>query len=301
MSSMTGGLNRFARAEDVLTKRRLIVAIAHTALALLLALAVTLLIRRFSGNFHRPLRAAAIVLAAAFLELATLGIRQLFRNPDLRDSLLSTEYLVLSTQYFARVVNGGKSFPPKPTRFRLSPIDFLTTAAPLLILAALSMPGTSPVGLLTAWLVIISGETAQRLPRFRSRLADFSAQQPSPGQMPAGCVLPTDEIMEPEIPPGLVQQVTRVVEGGRESIHGLLKAEVAANDRLAIVHIAFCPPLAERPELSAHALDCDDAEIRLTQVESFGARLEARLPAILDTPRSVIIEILGSAKASQCS
>ena len=111
----------------------------------------------------------------------------------------------------------------------------------------------------------------------------------------------TEEVAEPEIPQGLVQQMMRVVEDGCESIHGLVKADVAANDRLAIIHIAFCPPLGERPELSAHALDCDDAEIRLTQVESFGARLEARLPAVSDAPRSLIIEILGSAKVSPYS
>jgi hypothetical protein len=297
---MTGALDQRLGAGDDSTWHRLVAAIAHTALAILLALAAVFLLRRLSGRFHQALSAAAIVLAAALLELATFGIRQLFRNPDWRDSLLSTEYLVLSTQYFARVVNFGKSFPSMPTRFRLSPLDFLTTAAPLLILAALSLPGTSPLGLVIAWLIILGGEVSQRLPLFRSRLTNLSAQHPSPDQLPVGCV-PADEITEPEIPPGLIQQVTRVVEDGRESIHGLVKVDVEANDRLAIVHIAFCPPLCDRPELSAHALDCDDAEIRITQAESFGARVEARLPATLDTPRSFIIELLGSAKASPCS
>jgi hypothetical protein len=109
------------------------------------------------------------------------------------------------------------------------------------------------------------------------------------------------EAEEPEIPEGLVQQVTRVLEGERESIHALVRAEIAAHDRLSVVHLAFCPPLAARPELTAHAVDADDAEVRITQAEAFGARIEVRLPKVDKSARSVMIEVLGSVIARQGS
>lgn len=71
------------------------------------------------------------------------------------------------------------------------------------------------------------------------------------------------------------------------------------NDRLAIIHLAFCPPLAERPELTAHALDMDEADVRITQAETFGARLEVRLPAVAQAERSFLIEVLGSAATAK--
>jgi len=103
------------------------------------------------------------------------------------------------------------------------------------------------------------------------------------------------EETEVEIPIGLVQQVTRVREEGRESIHALVQAEIAAGDRMAVVHLAFCPPLEATPELTAHAVEAEDAEVKLTQAETFGARIEVRLGAAVKEPCGVIVEVIGAA------
>jgi hypothetical protein len=299
MSSTAGAVNR-APLINELTNRQLVVFVAHTALALLLAIATILLLRRLGGGFIQPLGPTAIILAALFVECAAIWIRRLYQSPELCDSILRTQYSVVSTRYLKRSAMRVRLFFSVPHLVLVSPVGLATTAAVLAIAIALSIRGTSPASLVIAWFIIVGGEIIQRIPRSRSLPAGSSPQQPSLDQMPAAEVS-TDELSEPEIPPGLVQQLTRVVEDGRESIHGLLKADIAANDRLAIVHIAFCPPLGERPELAANAVDCDDVEIRITQVESFGARLEARLPAMSESPRSLMIEILGSSTANQCS
>ena len=76
-------------------------------------------------------------------------------------------------------------------------------------------------------------------------------------------------------------------------LHALVRADVAAHDRISVIHLALCPPLGARPELMAHSLDAENAETRITQIESFGARIEVRLPRAEAEARSVMIEVLG--------
>jgi len=49
--------------------------------------------------------------------------------------------------------------------------------------------------------------------------------------------------------------------------------------------------------LTAHALDDADAEVRVTQVETFGARLEARFTQASNEARRIIVEVIGSSIA----
>jgi hypothetical protein len=219
-------------------------AIWLTILALACGLSLFLTWRRLVGALVQPPAGAALVCAAFALAISAA----LLRRAAPRDS--------------------GREI-----------VSFLPGVVAVLLLAAVTLPGTPAVGIAIAWLALIASETTAWLaPRVARR---GRADAPS-----------TTE--ESEIPEGLLQQLTRVREGDRESIHGLLQAEVPAADRLAVVHLAFCPPLAARPELTAHAMDSDDAEVRVTQVEVFGARMEVRLPRPADEPRRVLIEVLGS-------
>ena len=307
MSSTAGALDQRVGADAASTQRQLLAVVVYTALALLLALAMLVLFRRLTGSFSQPLSPLRLVLAALLSELATFALRCLNRTSAFHDSVLSIPCLVLSTNR----ITGAKAQTAdiaRPVELRLTAFDLVITTSVLIIAFALALPGSSVFGLLLAGLIVIGGEIIQQLPRFRvwtigaahppvSSLATIAATPPADMEE----LEMQTEISEPEVPVGLIQQVTRVVEDGRESIHALSKAEIAADDRLAVVHIAFCPPLTDPPELSAHALDCDDAEIRITQAESFGARIEVRLATISQTPRSLLIEVLGSAKANRCS
>ena len=81
----------------------------------------------------------------------------------------------------------------------------------------------------------------------------------------------------------------------------MLRAEIPAGDRLAILHIAFCPPLDAQPELAAHALDADDAEVRITQAETFGARLEVSVPKPVTEGRRLVVEVVGAVICPECA
>jgi hypothetical protein len=176
------------------------------------------------------------------------------------------------------------------------PIGFgIVSGVAVLILGSLTLPGTPVVGVIVAWLVLIAGEVAQGLFYFRPEL--WKRWTARPAAVSDSRSNPAAE--EAEIPAGLVQQVTRVREGERESLHALVRADIAGGDRLAVLHLSFCPPLAEALELTAHAVDAENVEVRVTQAEMFGARIEVRLPREEAEPRGVMVEVLGTVTSRQ--
>jgi hypothetical protein len=251
--------------------RQFIAAIGWSLLVLTLVLALVLLVRRLVGAFDRPLGGWVIVAVALALEVVALLIRR---------SVLSTKYSVLSTQYAVLRTE--------------SPYGFgIVSSFVIVVLASLTLPGTPAVGVALAWILLIAGEAAQGL--FYSRpdvRRVWNTRSANPIVSPL-----ISEAAELEIPAGLVQQLTRVREGDRESLHALVRAEIPGGDRLAVLHLSFCPPLGEAPELRAHAVEAEDAEVRVTLAETFGARIEVRLPREDAAARSVLVEVLGTVTA----
>jgi hypothetical protein len=285
MRSTAGAIDHKHPAGGTLAiQRQLLVATLWLVLGLAISLAALLIVRRISGAFFQPLSGVTIVTIAALVELAVVSFRRL----AIRAGFTTAQYSVLSTQYSVAYV--------------------LPSVLALLTLISLTIPGTPLLALLLAWLIVLAGEAAQLHFHFRPSWASTLSPPPLPAPpAPIPPPWPSEieteltetEATEAEIPAGLLQQVTRVLEDGRESIHALVQANIAANDRLAIVHLAFCPPLANRPELTAHALEMDEADVRITQAETFGARLEVRLPAVVPAERSFLIEVLGSAATAK--
>jgi hypothetical protein len=78
---------------------------------------------------------------------------------------------------------------------------------------------------------------------------------------------------------GLVlQQLTRSRSAdGVETIRGELVAEFAAGDRIAILHVAFCPPFERLPAVAAQRTSGPACEVKIAQLLHQGARLEVRL------------------------
>jgi hypothetical protein len=188
---------------------------------------------------------------------------------------IDTEYSVLSTR-LARVLS-------LPTCDVAASLVFAVPGfSAILLLAALTLPGTPALGVATAWFLLVGEEAASWLLRSRT------PQRARPAV-----------VEESEIPAGLVQQLTRVREADRESVHALVTAEFAPRDLLAVVHLAFCPPLASRPTLTAHAFDGEVTDVRIAQAETFGARIEIRRPRVTQQPQSVVVEVLGSATARE--
>jgi hypothetical protein len=273
MSSTAGAIYPSARAaRDDSTVRQLSTAISLALLGLILGLGAVLAARRLSGALLSPLSGGTTLLVALTVESTILLYRRI-------SSL--TEYSVRSTHYFGR---WQRLLPPRAVFSLIIP-----EVAALAILASLTIRGTPAWGLIPSWLLLISAESIPWLLHYRPGLINTSwlhVLWPT--------VAPPVESEQAEIPRGLVQQLTRTREADRESIHAIVKADIAANDHLAVVHLSFCPPLAAPPQLSAYALNADDAEVRITQAETFGTRLEVRLPAAKETPRALLVEVLGS-------
>jgi hypothetical protein len=267
---------RFVPADVV---KRLRVSVACALLALLGAVALTFLLRRLSGALIEPLSSLGLMTVAAAIVSMVAAYRALVTR---------IKYSVLSTRY--------ASVPAHHAPSALAFCLVLPSLAALTALASLSIAGTPIVGLVLAWLLLIAAEICLWLAYLGPELRG--------GGLRPSMIPPTECPAEPdeaEMPDGLVQQVTRTIDADRESIHALLSAQVQAGDRLGVVHIAFCPPLAALPELTAHAIDADDAEVRITQTEMFGARLEVRLPREQASARSLVVELLGSATARRDS
>ena len=95
----------------------------------------------------------------------------------------------------------------------------------------------------------------------------------------------------------LVQQITRErTPDGVESIHALVRATIPPGDRLAAVHLAFCPPLNAAPRLAVHVLDDSGAEAKIMLAESYGSRIEGRLPTVARQGQTVLLEVLGESR-----
>ena len=252
------GAVRTRRATGV--SRQLVTAMAVTALVLFAGLAVWLMVRRLSGALSQPLSGPEMVLSAIVIAFTALGLQR---------EATRTQYLVHNTPYIHASI---------------------ISIAAVVMLASITLPGTPALAIAIAWVVLVSAEAASWLAFANARFIRFRQF----GLRRANHSEPAVADEEPQIPAGLVQKLTRVCEGDRESIHVLANADILEGDRRAVVHVSFCPPLASRPELTAHAMDADDVEVRLTQAESFGARVEIRAKQDQPGPRSILIEVLGS-------
>jgi hypothetical protein len=99
--------------------------------------------------------------------------------------------------------------------------------------------------------------------------------------------------------PNVLQQLTRVRdESGVESIFGMLRAEFAAGQRHATLHVGFCPPLAGVPTVEADLADGPDCTVKVIQAFAHGARFEVRLAVLATEACSVLLEMTAAPSGS---
>jgi hypothetical protein len=92
----------------------------------------------------------------------------------------------------------------------------------------------------------------------------------------------------------VLQRLTRSRTAHGDVIHGLLVAELAPGERVATLHVAFCPPFEQLPRVEATAADNPECDVKVAQTLHQGARLEVRLAHISDAARAVTVEILAT-------
>lgn len=75
-----------------------------------------------------------------------------------------------------------------------------------------------------------------------------------------------------------LQQLTRTrAADGVETVRGTLIAEFAPAERLAVLYVAFCPPLERVPAVTCEVAAGPSCDLKVTQIYHQGARIEARL------------------------
>jgi hypothetical protein len=174
---------------------------------------------------------------------------------------------------------------------RFHALDAVIGLAAMVIAGSLSVPGSNTLALLGLWALIAGGElwvwqsvwAARRSPR---------AGQPS-GQSdalpaPSGSLDEDMECAEPEA--DVLQQFTlrTLAEGGQE-LSGWLRMPLAAGQRTGSLHVAFCPPFGQIPQVQAEAVSGPDCRIKPAQVLPYGARLDVKLDAPAHQDESVLL------------
>jgi hypothetical protein len=225
------------------------------AVASLVATATVLWGRRLVGAFEQPI-APSVVLSGCVV-LISLGI--VLRLP-----------LIWSTDN-------------RPAW--AAPLALYGTSTALLIVAALlTAPNRQPWW---SWLLLWAGVlTAEAIIYWRTShsLTTNHAAKPS--------VRPVAVIDEFELPERVMQRFERSHDDELgEIISGQVRARFSAGQRVENVHLSFCPPFAQIPEVAAESVSGPNAKVKPSLVVPNGARIDIRLdrPAVAET--DVIVEV----------
>ena len=172
----------------------------------------------------------------------------------------------------------------------------LRLAAPscgvLLLAMSVSLPGSPAWAVAFLWLAIVCGEgtwwvLGLRSPRSRPA-ARLSANRIVTPQAAVTADHEPSELVR-ELPPDVSQQLTRCSEDDHELVYGMLRCGFGPGERSQNLHLAFCPPLAARPQIEVQQVEGPSVRIKAAQVESFGARLELRLTRQAESQESVVV------------
>jgi hypothetical protein len=241
---------------------------AAVLLGLLVLIAAILAWRRAAGAMAVPLEPAALFLAAMVIGTCAGGSRLL--------------------GLFAAGSERAGSAPAA------SGLDMALAAAVSLLVLAIGLlvclPGTTLAGRLLIWAVLVAEEAfTWRLTIGHAR----SATAPEPaagfagqlGNLSAGTSANVLDGSRPDdsLPAGIpseevLQQLTRsrAADGG-ELLSGWLRVPLAAGQRTANLHVAFCPPFARTPRVSVQQIDGPEARVKAVQTLPYGVRFDLKV------------------------
>ncbi len=225
----------------------------------LVIFAVLLFVRRISGAFDRALPDGVFIVSIAVVVVWAAAIRLA---------------IAMSERSMDRTAE---------LRF----VEWSPTLALPLIGVAMAVPGTSMVTILAAALLVAGEEywAARFAPRSKTqrkedRLIGIGAR--GDGNLAA-------PVIDGAIDRELWQEQRRFRGEREEMISGVIRCRIAANDRLAIEHVAFCPPLATVPQVELEPLEGAACRARVTHVFRYGARIEIKLDGAPDQPTECLV------------
>lgn len=253
---------RFLPAAHPGLRRDLLTALLISSLSAAGLVVVTLLVRRAAGAFVLPL--------GGFSLLAVMGIG-----------------LLLAAGWRMGWLARGEQHST-PSLMALAIPGF----AAFLMLCVLSLPGTASWALMLTWLGFFTAEAVWWWLAYAALRPSVTGSATRPS-MVTELVAGETEIAEAPLPREVFQQVTRRREEDKELIAVSIRVAFAAGQRIAVEHVAFCPPLLKTPKLAAEVLDGPNAAVSLTNIQPFGIRAEVRLEERADEACEVLVEVHG--------
>ncbi len=93
------------------------------------------------------------------------------------------------------------------------------------------------------------------------------------------------------------QWARRRTPNGEEVIEGLVRVRLGAGQRTAEAHIAFCPPLEQRPRVEFEAESGPPARIDVGQVLPVGARFDVKLAQASEQETAIVVRFAATAES----
>ncbi|MGW8256970.1 MAG: hypothetical protein ACWGMZ_05755 [Thermoguttaceae bacterium] len=265
------------RDEPAAWERRIALVFA----VLLCCVALFFVWRRLSGALISALPAVLLITAGLLVAMMALGIRVLHRSTRLRRANLLANFL----------------------------FDVLICASTMIFGAAVTLPESNGWAMLVFWLFLATGEFwawrpwagqthwISRRGDKQNRLRPIRVDATHPTLLhPVATTNATaalDQFSTSVCAPAehITQQLIRSVErDGSDVLSGWLRLSFTSGQRLGHIHLAFCPPFAQAPELTVSQLDGPQARIKVAQLLPYGVRLDLKLSAFSLEPTSVLLK-----------
>lgn len=249
--------------------------VAAVVLGLLLAAALVVVARRYAGALRTPLELPALLMIGVLTAVAAMTVRL-------------TWLLSISTNH-----------SPRLDRVMMIATSFAVVA----LGASLCLPGTPVFGMFLLVALLGVEESWAWGWYVRRSCSPPVSHPPSLAPRPSSSIttppaaLPhvSDTVVFPE---EVTQQLTRSrAVDGTEKLSGWLRSAFTAGQRTGSIHVAFCPPFAEAPELEVEQIDGPDVRIKTAQLLPYGVRLELKLARVSEEPTTVLLQFAARTKA----
>ncbi|HWB08275.1 MAG TPA: hypothetical protein VG826_03585 [Pirellulales bacterium] len=225
--------------------------------------------------------AAAMVLGWLLLAGGLVAARRLTdatRAPSAGE-LVAAALGLAAVSWGARALWTCGKAQPGPSWRRVLPLA-ATSSSALLWGLSLTRGVGSPAAVAFFWL-LVAGEEGWALWAFTGHRKSPAASGP-------------DRTARQNL---VLQQYTRLLTAeGEEIVRGSLLVIVDRGSRMSAGHVAFCPPLAQRPELELQPESTTKATLKVSQLYPHGARIEVRLPQTAQTDTTVPVRFVARAR-----
>jgi hypothetical protein len=243
---------------------------AVALLGLLVSVAVILGWRRAAGAIAMPLDLPGLLLAALVVGTCAAGVRLAWLS----------------------AAGGASAGSPRAASRAGIALAALVSLVVLVIGLLVCLPGTTIAAGLVLWIALAAEELcAWRLvvsPGGRTgkvgRIGKPSGKEAGlPDGLPIRPTAKPGPLLSPLVGSGVpaeevFQQLTRsrTADGG-ELLNGWLRVDLAAGQRTANLHVAFCPPFARAPRISVQQIDGPEARVKTVQTLPYGVRFDLKM------------------------